>query len=145
MALTIANPPGGVNSILMAGATAAAPAANTVIVDGGVLGAGNQTPSTWLFSVLTGQTGTPDGNTANILFNFGGTNTGGVISGGTTYGPLTSFSAANGGTPQSFRFSVPAGGVHIYFCTGNSAGGAGAIYSVGVSITRLNSTGGWYF
>jgi hypothetical protein len=58
---------------------------------------------------------------------------------------LTSFSAANGGTPQTFRVSIPAGGARLVICVGNTAGGAGAIYNAGVSITRLFSTGGLYF
>jgi hypothetical protein len=143
MALTIANVQSGITSLVTAGSTSAAPAANTVIVDAGTLPAGDQTPTTYMVSVITGQTGTVDANPTNILINVGGT--GNPVTGGATYGPLTSFSAANGGTPQTFRVSIPAGGARLVICVGNTAGGAGAIYNAGVSITRLFSTGGLYF
>lgn len=143
MALTIANVQSGITSLVTAGSTSAAPAANTVIVDAGTLPAGDQTPTTYMVSVITGQTGTVDANPTNILINVGGT--GNPVTGGTTYGPLTSFSAANGGTAQTFRVSIPAGGARLVICVGNTAGGAGSIYNAGVSITRLFSTGGLYF
>jgi len=142
MALTIANTL-GVQSLITAGATAAAPAANTVIVSLGTLAAGNSTPTMFFVSVITGQTGTPDTNTANILVNVGGS--GNPVTGGTTYGPLTSLPATSGGTAQQFRLLIPVGGAAVVICVGNTAGGAGAIYTAGVTVTRLNSTGGLYF
>lgn len=137
MALTIANVLGGITSTIVAGSTAAAPAANTVIVDSGLLPAGDNTPVTYLFSVITGQTGTPDTNSTNILVNVGGS--GNPVTGGTTYGPLTSFpSTQSGGTAQRFRITIPVGGAHVYIIVGNTAGGAGAIYNAGVTITRIH-------
>lgn len=135
MALTIANVLGGINSTIIAGSTSAAPAANTVIVDSGLLPAGDQTPVTYMFSVITGQSGTPDSNATNILVNVGGT--GNPVTGGTTYGPLTSFPVTqSGGTAQRFRLTIPVGGAHVFIVVGNTAGGAGAIYNAGVTITR---------
>jgi hypothetical protein len=137
MALTIANVLGGATSDIVAGATGAAPAANALIVDSGLLPAGDQEPVVYLVSVLSGQVGTPDTNYANILVNVGGS--GNPVTGGTTYGPLTSLPATqSGGAPQRFRVTIPIGGAHILICVGNTAGGAGAIYVAGITVSRLS-------
>jgi hypothetical protein len=135
MPLSIANVLGGVTSTVVAGSTTATPAANTLICDSGPLPAGDGESCSYMVSVISGQQGTPDTNYTNVLINVGGS--GSPVTGGVTYGPLTSFPAtASGGTTQRFRVNIT-NGQHVLLCVGNTAGGAGAIYSAGMTITRL--------
>jgi hypothetical protein len=133
MALTIANAPAGVTSNITAGAvTSGAP--HQLICDSGALAAGDGEPATWLVIVNTLQGGTVDVNLTNILINIGGTNTGGIISGGTTIGPLMSTTGPSP-TQQMFRLSV-GNGQHVYLVIGNAAPGGGSIYVASMSLTR---------
>jgi len=140
MALTVTPLAGGIGSTIVAGSTAAAPAANTVIVDSGVMGASNSQPITYMVSVISGQQGTPDTNYANIFVNINTAATSPVTA-GTTIGTLTSFPATqSGGTAQRFKVTLQPG-QRILLCVGNTAGGAGSIYSAGMTLTRLFDSG----
>lgn len=137
MALSVTPVLGGVYSTIVAGQTGTAPAANTVIVDSGILPAGDGTPMAYMVSVISGQQGSPDANGSNIFVNINTVATSPVVA-GKTIGTLTSFPATqSGGTAQRFRVIVD-GTTRILLCVGNSAGGAGAIYSAGMTITRLS-------
>lgn len=129
MPLTITQPPGGIFSSLDAGSTAAAPAVNTVICDSGVLSG----PHSYKVVVVTYQVGTVDANQANVFINVGGINTAGIISAGTTIGRLQSTGVQS---QQVFRVMVLSG-QRVYVCTGNSAGGAGSIYTASMTLTQL--------
>lgn len=135
MPLSIVQPSGGVYSSLDAGGTSAAPAANTLICDSGALAGAAGQATAYKIVVVTYQVGTPDTNQANILVNIGGTNTAGIISGGLTIGKLQSNPIQS---QQIFR-AIVSSGQHIYICTGNAVGGAGAIYTAAMSVTRLPS------
>lgn len=136
MALTIAQSPGGVTSAVDAGSVTS-PGANQMLCDSGPLGAVGGQASTYVLQVGTILSGTADaaGGGANILVNVGGTNTGGVISGGQTIGDLLSLPAY---CHQRLRVNVP-GGAHIYICVGNTVPTAGAVYSATLSASR-----GWH-
>jgi hypothetical protein len=137
MALSVVPILGGVNSTIVAGSTGAAPAANTLIVDSGILPAGDGNPVTYMVSVITGQSGTPDANLTNVLVNINTVNTT-PVTGGTTIGTLTSFPATqSGGTAQRFKVTLSAG-QRILICVGNTAGGASSIYNAGMTITRCS-------
>lgn len=141
MALTVTPVLGGVTSTLVASQTTAAPAANTLIVDSGILPAGDGNPVTYMVSVISGQQGTPDTNYANIFVNINTVNTSPVTT-GTTIGTLSSFPATqSGGTPQRFKVTLSAG-QRILLCVGNTAGGAGAIYAAAMSICKLSDAYG---
>lgn len=131
MALTVNQSPQGVTSSIDCG-YASAPAANTILCDSGPLSAGNNQPMSYFVIVATHEDGTVDATKNNMFLNVGGTNTGGVLSGGTTLGALSS---ANAPVWMKMRVSVQPG-QHIYVCTGNSAGGAGSIYIASLSCTR---------
>lgn len=132
MALSIAQPSGGVTSALDAGAVTTG-AVNQLICDSGPLAAGNGEPWSYKISAVTFQGGTVDTNQANMLVNIGGTNTGGIISGGLTIGKLLSVAALSF---QFFRVSVTSG-QHVYIVIGNTTPGVASVYNASFTVTRL--------
>jgi hypothetical protein len=134
MALTIAQPSGGVFSSLDAGALSSG-AQNQIIADSGALAAGNNEPWAYRCVVVSFQAGTVDTNLANLLLNVGGTAASNIVSGGITIGKLQSGAVAS---RQEFRVSVQSG-QHVYVVVGNTTPGASSTYCASLSVTRLLS------
>ena len=132
MPLTITQNSGGVGSSLDAGSVIAG-AINQIIADSGALNAGNSEAVSYKINLNSYQSGAPDGQNANILVNIGGTNTAGIVSGGQTIGKIQSGPVFS---QQTIRVSITQG-QHVYVCVGNTAGGAGAVYNVSLSVTRM--------
>lgn len=132
MALTIAQPSGGVLSSLDAGSVTSG-AQNQVICDSGPLAAGNGEPWAYKVVVTTLQSGTVDSNLTNMLVNIGGTNTAGIISAGVTIGKLNTLAVY---VQQMLRVLISSQ-QHVYVVIGNVTPGAGSIYNASMSVTRL--------
>lgn len=132
MPLTISQNLGGVGSSLDAGALTGG-AINQVVCDSGALPANNLESQAYKITVNSYQSGTPDGNNANLLVNIGGTNTAGIISGGLTIGKLQSGPVFSS---QSIRVVISPG-QHMYICVGNTVPGGTTTLNASISVTRL--------
>lgn len=133
MPLTFTPSLGGLSSIAVAGATGAAPAANTTICTATTPDATNAQAAAegtvYKVSVLTYQLGTPDANYNNMFLTVNGI-------------AVWTLLATNiaGGNAQVGRIVVPAG-ASVAVVTGNAAGGASAIYAASLILTRLQKGG----